>query len=94
MSGRAIDAVQLAYLADIGAPRVFYISSGPRPSATLTLSLYIHATPEELALCGDGYVLSDMVGTRIESSTVGSKANMWSQSGALLATTEQLCWFR
>ena len=94
MSGRAIDAMQLAYLADIGAPRVFYISSAPRPSATLTLSLYIHATPEELALCGDGYVLSDMVGTRIESSTVGSKANMWSQGGALLATTEQLCWFR
>jgi acyl-CoA thioesterase len=94
MSGRAIDAVQLAYLADIGAPRVFYISSGPRPSATLTLSLYIHATPEELSQCGDSYVLSDMVGTRIESSTVGSKANMWSQGGALLATTEQLCWFR
>jgi hypothetical protein len=49
---------------------------------------------EELAQCGDSYVLSDMIGTRIESSTVGSKANLWSQGGALLATTEQLCWFR
>lgn len=93
-SGRAIDAVQLAYLSDIGAPRVFYISSAPRPSATITLSLYIHATPEELSQCGNSYVLSDMTGTRIEGSTVGSKANIWSERGTLLATTEQLCWFR
>jgi acyl-CoA thioesterase len=93
-SGRAIDAVQLAYLADIGAPRVWYISSSARPSATVTLSLYVHAMVEELAGCGDSYVLSDMVGTRIEGSTVGSKSNLWSREGRLLATTEQLCWFR
>jgi hypothetical protein len=35
-----------------------------------------------------------MIGTRVERSTVGSRANLWSRGGALLATTEQLCWFR
>ncbi len=93
-SGRRLDTVQLAYLCDIGAPRVFFISDGPRPSSTITLSLYIHATDAELSACGDDFILSDMIGTRIEHSTVGEKSNLWSRSGNLLATAEQLCWFR
>jgi len=94
VSGREMDAVQLAYLCDLGPPRVWYIGSAPRPSSTITLSLYVHAPAAELAACGDDFILSDMVGTRIEHSTVGSKANLWSRGGALLATTEQLCWFK
>jgi hypothetical protein len=34
------------------------------------------------------------VGTRAEGSTIGSQLRMWSRSGALLATSEQLCWFK
>lgn len=93
-SGRPLDTVQLAYLCDIGAPRVFFISDGPRPSSTVTLSLYIHATDAELSACGDDFILSDTIGTRIEHSTVGEKSNLWSRSGNLIATAEQLCWFR
>jgi acyl-CoA thioesterase len=93
-SGRRLDAVQLAYLCDIGAPRVFYVSDGPRPSSTVTLSLYIHATDAELSACGDDFILSDMIGTRIEHSTVGESSKLWSRSGKLIATSEQLCWFR
>ena len=94
MTGRLMDAVQLAYLSDIGWPRVFAISPAPRPSSTVTLSVYILATAQQLAACRDDYILCDMVGTRIQDSTVGSKATLWSRGGDLLATTEQLCWFR
>lgn len=94
MSGRPIDALQLVFLGDLGVPRIFFISQGPRPSSTITLSLYIHATPDELALCGDDYIMGDMVGTRVEHSSFGMKKNMWGRNGKLLATTEQLCWFR
>ncbi len=93
-SGRKLDAVQMAFLCDIGPPRVWYLGTAPRPSSTTTMSIYIHATEPELAACGDDFVLSDMIGTRIEHATVGSNAKMWSRGGALLATTEQLCWFR
>jgi acyl-CoA thioesterase len=93
-SGRPLDAPLLTLLSDIGPPRVFYVSSQPRPSATVTLSAYFHATPEELAVGSGDYVLSDMVGTRIEQSTAGSRTNLWSRSGVLLATAEQLAWFR
>jgi acyl-CoA thioesterase len=93
-SGRQVDAVQLAYLSDVYAPRIFHISDGPRPSSTLTMSTYFLAAPEELAAVGDDFVLSEAEGTRIEHSLVGSRSRLWSRQGTLLATTEQLCWFK
>lgn len=93
-SGRKLDAIQMAFLCDIGPPRVWCLGTTPRPSSTTTMSIYIHAAEHELAACGDDFVLSDMIATRIEHATAGSNAKMWSRGGALLATTEQLCWFR
>jgi hypothetical protein len=93
-SGRSIDPLTLAMLADLGAPRVYLVSAGLRPSATLTLSVNFLAGEAELAACGDDYILSEMVATRIAESVVGSRKTMWSRAGILLATSEQLCWFR
>ena len=93
-SGRPIDPIQLAYLSDVYAPRVFHIGSAARPSSTLTMSTYFLAGSEELAAVGDEYVLCEAEGTRIEQSLVGSHARLWSRHGKLLATTEQLCWFK
>lgn len=93
-SGRHIDAVQLAYLSDVYAPRAFHISEGPRPSSTLTMSTYFLATADELAACRDDFILSEAEGTRIKHSLVGSRSRLWSRQGVLLATTEQLCWFK
>lgn len=93
-SGRRIDAIGLVFLADLGWPRIFALGEGPRASSTITMSVYFHATDAELSSIGYDWILCDMVGTRIEASTVGSKADLWSRGGALLATTEQLCWVR
>lgn len=93
-SGRTLDYVQLAYLSDHYAPRVFFRSPGPRPYATVTLSMYFHAGEAELRGLGDDYVLIDARGSRAEASTVGSRVELWSREGRLLATTEQLGWFR
>lgn len=89
-----MDAVQLALLSDLGAPRIFFVSNGPRPSSTITLSIYFHATDDELAACADDYILSEMIGTRANAATIGSRKDLWSREGKLLATSEQLCWFR
>lgn len=93
-SGRAVDAVQLAFMADVYAPRVFHISAAPRPSSTVTLSITYLAGIDELAAVGDDYVLSEAEGTRIEQAQAGSRLRLWSPQGTLLATSEQLCWFR
>lgn len=94
LSGRTVDHVQIAYLADVCPPRVFYVSEGPRPSSTVTLSVYFHASDAELAAVGSDYVLSEIIGTRAAQSAAGSRLAMWSRQGALLATSEQLCWFK
>jgi acyl-CoA thioesterase len=94
VSGRKIDAVQIAYLCDNYAPRAFYIGKGPRPSSTVVYSIYFLATADELAKVGDDYTLLEAIGTQASQGTVGSRVNLWSRAGVLLATSEQLCWFR
>jgi acyl-CoA thioesterase len=58
------------------------------------MSIYFLATQEQLSALGDDYILVDAEGTRAEQSTIGSQARLWSRSGQLLATTEQMCWFK
>jgi acyl-CoA thioesterase len=91
---RPVDDLQLMYLADQYAPRSFFWGDGMRPSATITLSVYFHATAEELDAVGTDYVLNEASGTRGVRSTSGQFARLWSRDGVLLATTEQLCWYR
>ena len=93
-SGRALDAIQLAYLADNFPPRSWTRRSEPGPYSTITLSVYFHATDAELVALGDDDVLLDVSSSRAESSTVAAHARIWSRGGVLLATTEQLGWFR
>jgi acyl-CoA thioesterase len=93
-SGRRIDHVQLAFLSDAYPPRAFFWSDGPRTAATMSLSVYFHATRDEIASIGDDYVLNEATGTRGADSISGQQACLWSRNGTLLATTEQLVWYR
>ena len=93
-TGRPVDAAQLAFLADQCAPRTFYWAGEPHLSATLTMSVFFHATADDLAAVGDDYVLHEAIGNRAAASTSGQHVRLWSRSGALLATSEQICWYR
>ena len=93
-SGRSVDHLQLALLADHRAPRSFFWNGGPRPSATLSLSVYFHATENELAAVGDDEILSEAFGTRGAQSTSEEHLRLWSRRGALLATSVQMAWYR
>jgi len=93
-SGRAVDALQLAYLADNYPPRNWSRASSFGPYSTIALSVYVLGTDAELAAVGDDYVLLEATASRAESSTVAAQARIWSRNGVLLATTEQLGWFR
>ena len=94
MTGRRVDYFQLAFLADSYAPRSFFWSEAPRKSATISISIYFHGTPEEVALVGDDYLLNEAIGTRGASRTSGQRMRLWSRSGALLVSSEQMHWFR
>jgi acyl-CoA thioesterase len=94
MSGRPVDWLQLAFLCDSYAPRIFFHSPGPRPSLTLTMSVYFTGSAQEIADVGDDYLLNEAIGTRANEGIVGQQARLWNRHGALLATTEQLCWYQ
>lgn len=94
LSGRPLDAMLLAYLADNYPPRSWYLQPQAGPFSTLAMSVYFLASPQELAGLGDDYVLMEVAGTRAEASTVGAQARLWSRAGTLLVTTEQIGWFR
>jgi len=93
-SGRPVDHLQLAYLADHRAPRSFFWSDGPRPSATLTLSVWFHATDTELAAVGDDELLSEAFGTRGSQAISEEHLRLWSRDGHLLASSVQADWYR
>jgi acyl-CoA thioesterase len=93
-TGRRLDLVQLTFLSDLYLPRPFFWSAASRPYATLSLSVYFHATPAEIEAVGADFILNEAIGTRGEHSTSGQQARLWSRDGKLLATTEQLGWFR
>jgi acyl-CoA thioesterase len=94
MTGRPVDYLQLAFLADQCAPRSWFWSDEPRLSATLTMSVYFHAVEAEMEAIGDDYILNEAVATRGTNSTSGQQVRMWSRNGDLLATSEQMCWYR
>jgi acyl-CoA thioesterase len=94
ISGRSVDHLQLAFLSDFRAPRSYYWSDGPRPSATLALSVYFHATARELAEVGDDYLLSEAFGTCGARSTSEEHLRLWSRGGALLSSSVQMAWYR
>lgn len=91
---RPLDYPLLAAFADVFAPRIFYRSPERRPVSTVSMSVYFHATPAELAEVGGDWVLAEAQARRFESGFFDQHGALWSREGTLLATTEQLCWFK
>jgi acyl-CoA thioesterase len=92
--GRPLDAPLVAALADVFPPRTFYRMTEFRPISTVSMNVYFHATPAELALVGGDFVLAEAQARRFESGFYDQHGALWSRDGVLLATTEQLCWFK
>ena len=94
MDDAPLSPARVAFLADVAPPRIWFVGAAPRPSSTITMSVYFHASDAELVEASKGYLLSDVIGVRAEGSLFSHRMRLWSAAGALLATSEQLCWFR
>ena len=92
--GLAMDHVLLALLADYAPPRAMYRRASAFMSSTVSMNVYFHATPEELEAVGDDFVLSEVVCRRCDGGYFDHALTLWSRSGALLATSEQVAAFR
>ena len=89
-----LDKAVLGMLADGSPPPMFSVVSGVRMSTTLTLTIYLHATVEELAEVGDDYILVEYDGRVGGRGATDERSSYWRRDGKLLATSEQLAWYR
>ena len=91
---RDLDSVGLIALADTPMPRLFQVIGRPEPVATVSMTVYLHATSADYAAVGDDYLLVDTWGARGGRGFYDQHATIWGRDGRLLVTTQQIVWYR
>ena len=92
--GRELDSVALVALADTPMPRLFQVIGRQESVATVSMTVYLHATSADYAAVGDDYLLVDTRGARGGRGFYDQHATIWSRDGRLLVTTQQIVWYR
>ncbi|MCX7585504.1 thioesterase family protein [Phenylobacterium sp. 58.2.17] len=87
------DKALLAMVTDNSAPRAMYALDRVM-TTTLSLTAYLHATVEEIAALGDDFILIECEGRVGGGGASDERSSYWSRDGRLLATSEQLAWYR
>ncbi len=91
---RKLDHVLLAMYADLFPPRIFYKGLGFRPVSTVSMNVYFHATQTEIDAVGEDFILAQAAARRGGGGFNDQLGALWRRDGVLLATTEQLIWFK
>jgi len=89
-----LDKAMLGMITDNSAPRVMYALGPTVMTTTLTLTAYLHATAEEIAAVGDDFILVECEGRVGGGGASDERSSYWRRDGKLLATSEQLAWYR
>jgi len=92
--GVAMDYPLLAMLADFSPPRPMMKTGQFMFSSTVSMNIYFHGSPEEVAAVGVGHILSDTACRRCAGGYFDHELKLWSRTGALLATSEQVATYR
>src|SRR5579871_167943 len=88
------DKALLGMATDNSAPRAMYALGHTIRTTTLSLTAYLHATAEELAAIGEDFILCECEGRVGGGGASDERSSYWSRDGRLLATSEQLAWYR
>ncbi|PKM29458.1 MAG: acyl-CoA thioesterase [Gammaproteobacteria bacterium HGW-Gammaproteobacteria-11] len=91
---RPLDYLSLTALGDVFAPRIFLLRENFTPSGTVSMTHYFHATSDELARVGSGYLLGQAKASRLHSNYADQIAHLWSADGLLLLTSTQSVYFK
>lgn len=87
------DKALLAMVTDNSAPRAMYALDRVM-TTTLSLTAYLHATAEQIAALVDDFILIECEGRVGGGGASDERSSYWSRDGRLLATSEQLAWYR
>ena len=91
---RPLDFASLTALCDVFFPRVFVRRATLVPIGTVTMTIYFHADLAQLQACGDGYLMGQVRAQAFRNGYFDHTAQLWSEAGILLATTQQLVYYK
>lgn len=91
---RAIDYLSLTAFCDTFAPRLLFRRPLFVPLGTVSLNTYFHVDEDELSAHGTEPVLGVAQGQVFHKGYFDQQAQVWGRDGRLLATTQQVVWFK
>jgi len=91
---RPLDFPSLAAMSDMFYPRVWLRRAKHVPAGTVSITTYFHAGPEQLAEVGTGYLLGRAAGQQFFNGFFDQTAHLWSETGVLLATSNQIVYYK
>ena len=91
---RPLDFTSLAALSDVFYPRVWLRRAKRVPAGTVSITTYFHADSAQLEEVGTGYLLAQARAQTFQNGFFDQSAQLWSESGALLATSNQIVYYR
>lgn len=91
---RPLDSTSLAAMCDVFYPRIWLRRGQLTPAGTVTLTSYFHVGEAELAAASGGFLLAEARGVRYFNGYFDQSAQLWSEAGVLLATSQQLVYFK
>ncbi len=92
--GRPIDRKSIIAICDTPMPRTFFLSDIPRMGSTVSMATYIYASEEDIAAAGSDHLLLRVSGATVRNSSTDQRVELWSKAGTLLATSNQIGFFR
>ena len=91
---RPLDYLSLAALADAFFPRIWRRRAVMTPIGTVSVTVYFHASRQELADTGEGYLLGQARAQSFFNGYFDQSAELWNEAGHLLATTHQIVYYK
>jgi acyl-CoA thioesterase len=91
---RALDFRSLLAMTDCAMPQIFHCVGRFIPISTVSMTVYFHATAAEVAAVGTDFVLYDATMRNASEGYFDETSHVWSRTGALLATMEQIVWYK
>lgn len=91
---RPLSFTSMAAIADSFFPRVFLRRRTRVPIGTVSMTVYFHVDATDLNALGSAFILGQADAQCFFNGFFDQHAQLWSQAGALLATTHQIVYFK
>ena len=91
---RPLDFCSLAAMADVFYPRVYLRRPRHVPAGTVSMTVYFHAGPADLAATGSGFVLGQARAQEFRNGFFDQTAQLWNEAGTLLVTSNQIVYYK